>query len=367
MNPAIEISLCVLAWLIALNRGRKALLNWAWKTDPTAFLVGAASLFFALTMTFLVTPLSDVVNRLTMPNFSRLLAYSFVSVTLYLTTSSSLITFPIPQNLRHQRFLKPYLLGTLGLLLVLYVFFVSHTPEWEEQPIPATATEMVFKLVMFTHAIVLCTIIAVACLHYVNQEKVAVTKYRIATISFTAMCGGAFFFTKSLLALSFLWHSLGAEWIHSLSKLLMVATAMLWGGSFIHSKTYARVLAYSRGIRYWTAFQDLVYLVDRLEHLCPPVGMEMSRPDFWEYLRRSDYYLYRAMVHILDGKTLIADYLDDTIPVNKLLARWKTDSYLEATRVNTILREIKADEEYLEMISAYRQASRKLMQAHGRA
>ena len=77
MNPAIEISLCVLAWLIALNRGRTALVNRAWKNDPTAFLVGSASLFFALTMTFLVTPLSDVVNRLTLPNFSRLLAYSF--------------------------------------------------------------------------------------------------------------------------------------------------------------------------------------------------------------------------------------------------------------------------------------------------
>jgi hypothetical protein len=366
MSPAIEISLCVLAWLIALNRGRKALLNQTWKHDQTAFLIGKASLFFALTMTFLVMPLSDAVNRLTWPNFSRLLAYSFVTVTLFLTTSSSLITFPIPQKLRHRSILKPYLLVTLGLLLISYIFFVSRTPEWVEQPIPATAGEMFFKLVMFTHAIVLCSIIALACAHYVSREKVAVTKYRIATISLTAVCGGAFFFTKSVLALGYLWHPLGNEWIHSLSKLLMVATAILWGGSFIHSKTYARVLAYFRGIRYWTAFQDLVYLVDRLEHLCPPVGMEMSRPDFWEYLRRSDYYLYRAMVHILDGKTLIADYLDDTIPVNKLLARWKTDSYLEATRVNTILREIKADEEYPEMISAYRQASRKLMQAYGR-
>ncbi|MEN4098927.1 MAG: hypothetical protein ROW52_03315, partial [Anaerolineaceae bacterium] len=111
----------------------------------------------------------------------------------------------------------------------------------------------------------------------------------------------------------------------------------------------------------WHAFQDLITLVDRLERLCPPVGMEMSRPDFREYFRRSDYYLYRAMVHILDGKTLIADYLDDTI------TRWDAPSYLEATRVNTILREIKADEEYPEMIAAYRQASRKIMQASGRA
>jgi len=88
MSPAIEISLCVLAWLIALNRGRKALLNQTWKHNQTAFLIGSASLFFALTMTFLVMPLSDAVNRLTWPNFSRLLAYSFVTVTLFLSESS---------------------------------------------------------------------------------------------------------------------------------------------------------------------------------------------------------------------------------------------------------------------------------------
>jgi len=365
MNPAIEISLSVLAWLIALNRGRTALMNRAWRNDPIAFGVGSASLFFALTMTFLVTPLSDVINRLTMPNFSRLLAYGSVSVTLYLTTSSSLITFPTPQNLRHRSILKPYLQATLGLLLVSYIFFVSRTPEWQEQPIPGSAAEMVFKLVMFTHAIVLCTLIAVACYHYINHEKVVVTRYRIVTISFTAICGGAFFFTKSILALGYLWHPLGAERIHSLSKLLMVGTAMLWGGSFIHSKMYARALAYFRGIRYWPAIQDLVYLVDQLEHLCPPVGMEMSRPNFWQFVRNSDYHLYRAMVHILDGKTLISDFLDDTIPLNKLRARWDQNGYLEATRLNAVLREIEADEDYLEMISAYRSAGKKLMQAHG--
>lgn len=361
MNPAMEISLCVLAWFIALNRGRKALLNRAWKHDRIAFLVGSASLFFALTMTFLVAPLSDVVNRLTWPNFTRLLAYSFVSVTLFLTTSSSLITFPIPQKLRHQRILKRYLLATLGLLLILYIVSVSQSPQWEEQPIPATAGEMSFKLVMFTHAIILCSIIALACAHYLSREKVTVTKYRIATISLTAVFGAAYFFTKSILALGYLWRPLGNPWIYTLSQALLVATAMLWGCSLIHSNVYAYVLAYFRGIRSWHAFQDLITLVDRLERLCPPVGMEMSRPDFREYFRRSDYYLYRAMVHILDGKTLIADYLDDTI------TRWDAPSYLEATRVNTILREIKADEEYPEMIAAYRQASRKIMQASGRA
>lgn len=84
--------------------------------------------------------------------------------------------------------------------------------------------------------------------------------------------------TRSILALGYLWHPLGNGWIHSLSKLRMVATARLWGGSF-----------------------------------------------------------------------------------------WNPDRSVEATHLNTILRAIEAGAESPEMSSAYRQASRKLMQAYGRA
>ena len=363
MNPAIEISLCVLAWLIALNRGRKALLSRSWESDPIAFGVGSASWFFALTMTFLVTPLSNVINSWTYPNFSRLLAYSSVAVTLYLTTSSSLITFPTPKNQRQLKWIKPYLILTLGLLLFSYYFFVSRTAEWLEQPIPGTAAEMIFKLVLFTFATLLCSMIAIACIRYLNQEKVIVTKYRLVTIIFTAIGGGAFFFTKTVLALSYLWHPLGAEWIHTLSKLLMVGTALLWGGSFIHSNMYARVLAFSRGVRYWPIYQDLASLVEKLEKLCPPIGMSIDKPNFWQFVRKSDYFLYRALVHILDGKTMIADFLDDTIPVDKAFAKWDVDGYLEAARLNNVLKTVETTDKYLDLITSYRVASRKLQES----
>jgi hypothetical protein len=361
MNAAIEISLSVLAWLITLFQVRSVLLNRVWKTDPIAFQVWMASLFFALTMTFLITPLSVQINRLIFPNFTRFLAYSSVSMTLYLTASSFLVTFPTVQNKRQVKYLKPYLIGTLFLLLVIYVFFVSRTPEWIEQPVPATAAEMAFKLVLFTFATVFCAIMAIACYRYLSQEKVMVTKYRIITIILTASGGGAFFFTKTILTLGYLWQPLGARWIYILSMLLMVGTAILWGGSFLHSNVYARILAISRGVRYWLTYQDLAALVENLERLCPSVGMSMSKPNFWEFVRNSDYHLYRVIVHILDGKTLIADFLNDTVPIDRLRARWDENGYLEALRLNAILQGIKPNDDFLEIISAYRIASRKLI------
>ena len=175
------------------------------------------------------------------------------------------------------------------------------------------------------------------------------------------MGGAAFFFTKILLTLGYLWHPLGAEWMLTLSHVVMVATAMLWGGSFIHNNLYARALALLRGIRSWPTYQDLVYLVKQLECLYPPIGMGLSKPTYWQFVRNSDYYLYRAMVHILDGKTLISDFLTDTTTIDKLHPRWDNDGYLEALHMNASLQEIKSDDDYLEMLSEYRLASRKLM------
>lgn len=361
MNPVVEVSLSILAWLVALNRGRKALRNQAWKTNPITLRVGVASLFFAITMTFLITPLGDGFDSLTITNLSRLLAYSSVSITLYLITSSSLISFPTAQNSRYQKYLKPYLIVTLGLLLISFIFSVSRTPEWRELATPDSAAEMVFKLIMFTHALVLCTIIAAACFHYINLERVIVTRYRIAAISFTAIGGSTFFLTKIVLTLGYLWHALGAEWILIFSHIVMVTTAMLWGGSFVHSNLYARALALLRGILYWSTYQDLKYLVNRLERLCPPIGMMLERPTFRQFIRNSDYHLYRAIVDILDGRTLISDFLTDTTTLDKLNPRWDKDGYQEALRINTSLHEIKSDDDYLEMISEYRLASRKLM------
>lgn len=191
MNAAIEISLCILAWLVASIRLPSTFRHKAWRSDRIAFRIWIATFFFALTMTFLVTPIGDTINRLTAPNFSRLLAYCSVSLTLYLTAYSFMTTFPTPKNTRQLRYLKPYLLFTLGLLTIVYVFFVSRTSRWVEEPIPATAAEMAFKLTQFSYATILCILMALACYRYLDQETVAVTKYRIIAIIMTASGGAA--------------------------------------------------------------------------------------------------------------------------------------------------------------------------------
>lgn len=359
MNAVIEISLCILAWLVALIRLPYILRNKAWRTDRIAFRIWTATFFFALTMTFLVTLIGDGINSLTSANLSRLLAYSSVSLTLYLTASSFMVTFPTPENTYQLRYLKPYLFFTLGLLATIYVLFVSKTPRWVEEPIPATVAEMVFKLTLFSYATILCIMMALACYRYLDQELVAVTKYRIVAIILTATGGAAFFFTKLILTLGYVWAPLGSSSIHTMSKFLMTITAFLWVGSFLHNNVYARVLAVFGGFRSWLVYRDLSYLVNSLANICPPVALEEEKPSFGKFLRNSEYYLYRATIRIFDGKTFIEDVLSDGKD-GKLPKGWTELTVQEANRISQALKYIYASGDFWEIVRGFRIASKNL-------
>lgn len=359
MNAAVEISLCILAWLVALIRLPSVLKSSAWRSDRIAFRIWIATFFFAMTMTFLVTPIGDAINRLTAPNFSRLLAYCSVAFTLYLTTSSSMATFSTPKNARQLGYLKLYLLFTLGLLTIIYVFFVSRTSRWVEEPIPATAAEMAFKLTLFSYATILCILMALACYRYLDQEMVAVTKYRIIAIILTASGGAAFFFTKLILALGYIWAPLGSPSIHTMSKALMTATAMLWAGSFLHNNVYTRALSIFHGFRYWPAYQDLSYLVKSLDRYCPPVAFIEEKPSFGGFIRRSEYYLYRATIRIFDGKAFIGDILNRE-KGKELPKGWTELTVEEANQIFQALKNIYASGDFWDIVRSFRIASRNL-------
>jgi hypothetical protein len=197
---------------------------------------------------------------------------------------------------------------TSSLLAIIYVFFVLYA-EWVRGTIP-TAAEVAFKSVIFSYATIMCAIMALACYRYVRQEKVAVTKYRITTIILTATSGAIYFLIKFILPLGYFWRPLGSAWIHTLSKILMVVTAMLWGGSFLHNTIYAYAVEFIRGLRYWPAYKDLADLADRLERLCPPILVDVKRPSLTNFSRNYEYHLYRSTIRILDCKTMLVDFLN---------------------------------------------------------
>lgn len=363
MNPAIEITICGLAWLVTLLRLRPVIDGRVWRTDRIAFRIWIATLFFAFTLTFLVGFVGAAINRLTWPNLARLLAYISVTLTLYLVASAFLVTFPTPANAHQARYLAPYLIFTQLTLLVVYASFVARTAEWVDNPVPATLAEAVFKLTLFTYATILCWVMAAAVSRYLRQEAVTVTRYRLVMIVLTASGGAAFFFTKVLLSLGYFWPMLGARWLYILSMLLEVFTAFLWTLSFLHNNVYAHLLAFLKGLRSWPVYGDLTYLVDSLGTFFNPVGLVVEKPGFWQFVRRSDFYLYRAIVHILDGKAMLSDYLDNDDRQDDLLVGPAPFDVQQARRVNNALQTVPASEDFGELVAGFRAAGQQLQRS----
>ncbi|MCU0486981.1 MAG: hypothetical protein MUC85_12830 [Anaerolineales bacterium] len=76
-----------------------------------------------------------------------------------------------------------------------------------------------------------------------------------------------------------------------------------------------------------------------------------------------DYHLYRAIVRILDGQTLIADFLAYPAADNPVQALWDDKSLLKAMSLNDLLQEVHLTDDFAEMVAAYRLAGRKLIGA----
>jgi hypothetical protein len=359
MNPVIEFSMAALAWLIALLR-----LGSFWrKRDPnadrTAVNIALSTLFFAITLTFLVSVFAEAFDRLTANNLSRLIAYCAVTLTLYYTTTSFLVTFPSNKNRLHLVWIKPYMLATLAALTFTYVGFIASTAQWSHDAIPGTQGEVWFKFLLFSYAFILCVVMASASYSYLSHEQVAVTRFRIRAIVLTASGGAAYFFVKLLLIFGYFWPPLGSEPIHQLSMLLMVATALLWTGSFLHNRIYLQGVKFWQGIAHWFAYRELSALLSALDRLCPTVAMSVHKPGLAAFLRNYEYHMYRAVVRILDGKAMLEDYLALAGSAVEQ-SRWDPVQAQQAARLHELLRSQPAGDDIWEMVAAYRAVSKRL-------
>ena len=79
------------------------------------------------------------------------------------------------------------------------------------------------------------------------------------------------------------------------------------------------------------------------------------------FLLNPEYYLYSAIVIILDGKSMLADFLlVGMIPGQPSF--WEDDMIQEAIKVNQFLQAVNPSEDFWEIVGAYSRASQSLLQ-----
>ncbi len=124
---------------------------------------------------------------------------------------------------------------------------------------------------------------------------------------------------------------------------------------------YARVMVISSNIQRWRTFQDLRYLRVGLLRLFPEVVLPVKEPSFWEFMLNPEYHLYRAIITILDGKTMLDDLLSEGALQGELLL-WEGDMLQEVDQVKQSLQSISSSDDFWEIVGEYRKAGRNLAQ-----
>jgi hypothetical protein len=358
MNFSSETYLCLVAWAITLIKLRAIHWKDVQKDGSVDLNIWLMMLFFSITLTF-IGSFSDYFDAYTLNNLSRLISYPSILITAFLATRETLRSIEKPSHKRTIRWLSLSLVVTIIVLLVIYSLFLWKTPEFVYAP--QGLPEAVFKFIALSFGGLLCFVVCREYMAYYPSEKSAVIRLRALMIILCAFSALAYSLAKIAQIGGYFWPWLASPTVNHLSLTFLVLTSLLYFVSFLNNKLYVRFMVISRNIQSWNSFQKLKYLIERILRLCPVVALTPNNPPFWSFMLNPEYYLYNAIVVILDGKSMLADLLSvKTEPGQPAL--WEDHLLQEAIQVNQALQAVNPSDDFWEIVGAYNRASQDLLQ-----
>ncbi len=355
MNTWVMLPLCFLAWAFTLARLRLIVKQGARKAGPVALNILCTLLFLTITLTFLVVEIGAFVDARTLPNFSTLIYTSAFLSSLYFGLAATIAGMEIPAGQRIIRWLGLLLGIEIIALLVTYIVFFSNvkTIYLGPQGLPQI---MLIAVASFWGIVMFIAPIAIQLIYF-PSEKFALMRLRTTLIILCSLTAMAFLLTRIMILA---YYPLEMPPVFTfLSYASFIGATLLSFLVFTSDRVYARFVVLTRSIEEWRAFQDLKLLVDRLIVLCPVIGLPVENPNFWKFLFNPEYYLYRAIIIILDSKAMLIDFLAD-------LARpgmpplWEEPLHEEAIRINQALQTANPSNDFSDIVETYRRVSRDL-------
>jgi hypothetical protein len=357
MSFTVEISICVTAWALTLVRFRAIRWRDIWRDNGIALNVWLMMVFFSITTIFLIKRFSDYFDVHTMNNLDRLIAYCSVLIGIYFGASASVEAVGTPMHRRLLSGLRNLLISTIAGLLAIYALFLSKIPNMDYL-VPRSLPEAVFLFIAFFLGAVLSAFVGKVYLGYIGLEESDVMRTRSLLIVASAWVGSAYFLVKTATVTGYFWPALAFPVLIDLSTILLISTILLHFSSLLSNKIYVPVVLLSRKIASWSTFRDLQHLAARLQRLCPDVAFSPPAPTFGKLLADPEYYLYRSVVAIMDGKTMLDDLLLEGALQEPAL--WEGDLVREALQIQQALQCLDPSEDFWEMVGVYQRASQNL-------
>ncbi len=359
----IKLAFALTMWTLTLVRFRDFLSLKAAQHEKAevAKIICWMLLFASMTLTFKISEFTAIFNTYTFPNLSILVTHlSFLGAQYFLTVTT-LTAIGTPATKSIIRWIRTVLFLLITALSVIYIFHISKLPPYiDTEPQPESLPIIIFKFLSYPFGIMLCGLTIITYLVYLPSEKFSLLRLRAIMIILANCIGGMFITSRMVIFAGYFWPFLLSDWFLALSNILFIGSVGLFFGAFLSDRIYVWFVFIPRRIESWQTFHDLKYLLDRLIVLCPVIGLPPENPSFLRFLLKPEYYLYRAVIIILDSKALLADFFSDSVEPETPQIVWEARLLPEAIRIHQALQTANPSNDFADIVETYRRVSRNL-------
>jgi len=366
MNMTVQIALCLIAWTIVLIRAKNIHWHEALKGNRITLKVWLIMLFFAIGLIGLLD-FAFILDIYTFNNFSRFVTHiSFlVVITLSVTVAHDAVGRPADNPLIIRLWLL--LIITVLVLGFIYVTFLSQMPQFSYYKAPQSFHEMIFKLIDYSFKLIADIFLIKILIKYLPTETSLIMRIRVLTILIGNFIAGVHWAILIIVVGAYFWPDLASPMLINFGIALLPCVIILHFIAFLNNNIYLKFILFSKRIQHWYAFQDLQCLIERMKSLFPVIGLPPGKPNFIQFVRDPERYLYPAIILILDGRAMLEDFLAEIGDVPPPPQPWEiaegTDLVGEALEVQWALQFVQPPDDFYAMVEAYRRASRELLKS----
>ncbi len=372
--PFFAISIPILAFLVAIYKFKAVWRDGRWNTDSLAFNFWMFSLCVAVSMSFLIESFYLIFDAwIGVTNLGWLITYITMALAFYYISSGCYVVYNRPKP----RAMSVVLIITLLIMVVLYPIGIITLPEKADHTLPETFLEFLFMQTMYLYVASFCLIPGYTFLNLYRIETVIASRLRLG-VALTTIFMACIAATLKVGITIWVYIDPNTPVLQTVSSLVGSTIGLggiLWPLAFLPNHVFiflSRPFVFLGKLR---ALKELKSLQNQLNHICEPVIAD--HVNLVEYLRNLDFHLYRTLIGILDGKSILFILAQKTAGLDQfpfvnpgILFRanqkspeyWDEQDWQQARRLHHTLQSVNDCLEFPELVKAYVYAGRVLRQ-----
>ncbi len=321
-------------------------------------------LAFAVGMTFEVNAIFLWFDGLVgVSNLAWLIAWTGITTSAYLITC----TFYMVQEKRIPLWLHSMLAMVLVIYLITFWVGIRYTSEWPAHVLPRNTYDFVFMLTLFVFAGLIFVLTSRNTATIYRNEEALIAKVGWGRVWAMTVVATGFFASRTVLTLVAYWQpaSQAILYLYALSLFFFVLPAFLI--PFLHMPNWVTLFMAKPFLsldKLWT-LRQLMLLQSRINEFCSPIVLQQV--GWREALKAPDFHIYRSLIGILDGKSMLEAYLSslgllsgqtNTWPIYRFQdnpQQWDSRTRRKALALFERLQTVSDEMEISKLAVAYRQ------------